>query len=62
MITKMPSSAIRNKTSAVFSRMVSLLILSVLIDANDRTHETVKINATNEANSSTRLFCDSLEM
>ena len=58
----MPPNAIRNKTSAVFSSMVSFLKSSVLTDAKDKKQETVKIKATNDENSSIRLFCDSLEI
>ena len=58
----MPINAIRNKTSAVFSSIVSFLKSPVLIDAKDKPQETVKTKAINDANSSILLFCDSLEI
>ena len=57
----MPINAMRNKVSAVFSSKVSFLIFSVLIDAKDKPQEMVKIKATKDENSSTRLFCDCFE-
>jgi len=57
IIIRTPERAARNKISAQRSKIFSLLILSVLIDANENIHENVRRPAIIEANSSIRVFC-----
>ena len=52
----MPSNAVRNKISANLSSIASLFRSFVLREANDKPQETVNMSATNDENSSTKLF------